>query len=109
MNPFVDVASIDQIAPGSALAVTVAADRIALFNMGGHLYAVDDCCARCGSSLAEGTLDGTTVSCKCGWKYEVTTGCVNGIPALQVDTFEVKIDRSRVMLEARCVPRARRS
>jgi nitrite reductase/ring-hydroxylating ferredoxin subunit len=109
MNVFVDVASVDQIAPGTAFVVTVAADRIALFNMDGHLYAVEDSCARCGSSLAAGTLDGTLVSCTCGWKYEVTTGCVNGIPALQVDTFEVKIDRSRVMLEARCVPRARHS
>jgi nitrite reductase/ring-hydroxylating ferredoxin subunit len=109
MDVFVDVASIDQISPGTALAVIVATDRIALFNMGGHLFAVEDCCARCGSSLAGGVVRDTTVTCECGWKYEVTTGCVNGIPALQIDTFEVRVDRSRVMLEARCVPRARRS
>jgi nitrite reductase/ring-hydroxylating ferredoxin subunit len=70
------------------------------------VFAVDDSCVRCGSSLAAGTLRGTIVLCSgCDWLYDITTGCVNGIPALQVDTFEVKIVGPTVMLGARLVSR----
>jgi len=47
--------------------------------------------ARCGASLAAGTLDGCDVECaECGWRYDVVTGCVRGVPTLRLDTFAVQ-------------------
>jgi len=95
----VRIASLDQLAPGQGVAVAVAGDAIALFRIDGQTFAIDDACARCGSSLVNGTLRGTTVACAgCGWEYDVRTGAVSGVPALRIDTFDVTVVDSDVML-----------
>ena len=40
---------------------TIAGETIALFNVDGRLFALDDACIRCGSSLALGVLVSTSV------------------------------------------------
>ena len=95
----VTIARLDQLAPGRGVSVAVAGDAIALFRIDGRTFAIDDACARCGSSLAGGTLRGATVVCNgCGWEYDVRTGAVIGVPALRIDTFEVTVVDSVVML-----------
>jgi nitrite reductase/ring-hydroxylating ferredoxin subunit len=92
---------LDRIAPGTGIVVTIAGDAIALYNVGGRIFALDDHCVRCGSSLASGVLEGALVSCSgCDWQYDVTTGCVCGVPALCIDTFEVKIEGPWVLVAA---------
>jgi len=99
MTDFVEVCRLERIAPGSATVVSGQHGLIALFNADGQIFAVDDACVRCGSSLAAGTLNGTQVCCSgCDWRYDITTGCVNGIPALAIDTFVVRVVDSRVMI-----------
>ncbi len=105
MHELVDVATVDRIAPGSTMAVAVAGETIALFNIGGHLFALDDACIRCGSSLAIGFVEGTSVICAgCDWRYDVTSGCVDGIPGLRSDTFEVEVVDAHVMVDAVPMP-----
>jgi nitrite reductase/ring-hydroxylating ferredoxin subunit len=95
----VKIAHLDQIAPGGMTKVATAVATIALFNLGGRIFALDDPCVRCGRSLAEGTLRGNEVSCPgCDWRYDVTNGCVNGIPALRTETFEVTVVDACIML-----------
>jgi len=56
--------------------------RITVANAGGVLYAFDDTCTHQGCSLAEGDLEGTTVTCIChGSQFDVTTGAVVRGPA----------------------------
>jgi len=100
MQKFFDIARLDQIAPGTAIALATATGSIvALFNVGGRVFALDDSCIRCGSSLAAGSLRGIDIGCSgCDWQYDVTTGCVNDIPALRIDTFETKIVDARIMV-----------
>ena len=108
MHELVDVASVDRISPGSALVVAIAGETIALFNVDGRLFALDDACIRCGSSLALGVLVSTSVECcGCGWRYDVTNGFVLGIPGLRHDTFEVAIVDAHVMIDAVAIPHAR--
>ena len=97
--PLVRIARLDQLAPGRGVAVAVAGDAIALFRVDGQTFAIDDACARCGSSLANGTLRGMTVACAgCGWEYDLRSGAVSGVPALRIDTFDVIVVDSDVML-----------
>lgn len=108
MPDFAEVARLDQTKPGTATLVTVRGDAVALFNVEGRLFAVDDSCVRCGSSLALGTLHGVAVACPgCNWQYDVTNGRVHGVPALCIDTFEVRIEDSQVMVATApaCHPR----
>ena len=51
-------------------------------NVNGRLYAFDDTCTLMGCSLADGELDGTTVTCAChDSQFDVTSGDVLRGPA----------------------------
>jgi nitrite reductase/ring-hydroxylating ferredoxin subunit len=99
MTDFVDVASLDQLASGTGRLVMIAENAVALFNLDGRLFAIDDACLRCGSSLAAGKLHGAEVACSgCDWRYDVVTGIVAGVPALQSETYEVRVVDAHVMV-----------
>jgi nitrite reductase/ring-hydroxylating ferredoxin subunit len=96
---FVEVGPADRLALGTAMLVTVANTAVALFNVDGQLFAVDDLCIRCGSSLAAGKLLIRLICCSgCDWQYDVATGCVDGLPALRIDTFEAKVVDASIVI-----------
>jgi len=96
---FVEVARVDHIATGAPVVVIVRETAVAVFKVAERLFAVDDACVRCGSSIAAGSLCGSEVTCSgCDWRYDVTNGQVNGVPALHIDTFEVRTVGGRVMV-----------
>ena len=75
MSEFVEVAQLEQISPEAATMVTVAGKEIALFNVDGAVYAMDDGRLHYGASLGFVKLEGKVVTCRAhGWKYDVTTG-----------------------------------
>lgn len=99
MPAFVEIASLHQMASGSATVVTIADNAIMLFNVDGDIYATEAWCLCCGSCLGGGTLSGELVRCgRCQWQYDVTTGSVVTLPALRLDTFAVKVVANRIML-----------
>jgi len=60
----------------------VAGTKVTVANANGQLYAFDDTCTHLGCSLAEGKLEGTTVTCPChGSQFDVTSGAVLRGPA----------------------------
>ena len=75
--------------------------RIALFNIGGTYYAIDDTCTHRGGPLSEGEVEGTTVTCPWhGASYDVTTGKVLGPPApAGVARYNVQVDGSDIKVE----------
>ena len=68
--------------PGKAITVDVEGLRIALFNIGGTYYAIDDTCPHAGASLAEGDVSGITVECPLhSARFDLATGRVLSPPA----------------------------
>jgi nitrite reductase/ring-hydroxylating ferredoxin subunit len=61
MTDFVEVAKLDQLAPGQGMTVTVRGVPVALFNVDGTVYAIDDTCLHAGVSLETGELRGHIV------------------------------------------------
>jgi nitrite reductase/ring-hydroxylating ferredoxin subunit len=99
MRPYVKIASLSELAPGTGVVVMAPSDAVALFNVGGTIVALENWCLRCGSSLGTGTLDASYVTCSgCDWVYDVTTGAVRGIPALRVQAIEVKVVDGSVLI-----------
>ena len=95
----VEVARVDDVPLQRGLTVELSRCSVALFNVRGRIFAIDAACVRCASPLAAGDVRGDIVACAgCGWQYDVTTGRLPAIPKLCVDTFEVKIVGSRVMV-----------
>ena len=93
MSNFVSVAKVNDIPPGQGKTVQVAGKNIALFNVDGSFYAVDDTCLHRGGPLGEGELTGHLVTCPWhGWKYDVRTGISITNPAAQVNCYETKVE-----------------
>jgi 3-phenylpropionate/trans-cinnamate dioxygenase ferredoxin component len=79
---FVKVARQDELAPGQMKAVAVNGAQIALCNVDGIFYAIDDTCPHRSASLAEGDLIGKEITCPLhGAIFDVTTGEVLEGPA----------------------------
>ena len=105
MMPLVEIALVEQFAPGSATSIPVGYSVVALFNVDGSLFAIDDTCARCGFSLSKGNLEHHQVVCAdCGWRYDLMTGCVSGLPALRIDRYDVKVVDAHLVLRLSPLP-----
>ena len=63
---------LSDVAEGQMRVFDVAGTKVNVANASGHLYAFDDTCTHMGCSLANGTLEGTTVTCAChGSQFDV--------------------------------------
>jgi len=54
MADFVAVAHLDQLPPGRGMTVTVRGLAVAIFNVAGTVYAMEDACRHAGASLGGG-------------------------------------------------------
>lgn len=99
MAEFKKVAEKHEIAAGQAKAVEVDGKRIAIFNIDGQFYAIDDSCAHQGGPLAEGEIEGMVVTCPWhAWTYDVTTGENTDDPECSVATYEVRVDGTSILV-----------
>jgi nitrite reductase/ring-hydroxylating ferredoxin subunit len=101
MAGFVKVAQSDEIAPGQGKMIEVGGKKIALFNVEGSFYAIDDTCTHRGGPLSEGSLDGKEVTCPWhGAIYDVITGEVLSPPAPKgVARYNVRVEGTDIEVE----------
>ncbi len=93
MADFVRVAGTSDIAPGSGMVAEVNGQSIAVFNVNGTYYAIDNTCVHRGGPLGEGDLDGEVVTCPWhGWQFNVKTGVSVNNPAACVKSYQVKVE-----------------
>ena len=99
MSEFVNVATVDEIPPGTGRTVEVQGVWIALFNVDGSFYAVDNTCPHAGGPLGEGYLDGHVVECpQHGWRFNVQTGTRPENPSITVACCLVRIEGNHVQV-----------
>ena len=98
--PRMGVGKIEDVPAGEARVVDAAGHALALFNVDGTLYALDNSCPHRGGPLGEGELDGTAIACPWhGWRWDVTTGANTNNPALRVACFPVAIEQGQIFVE----------
>src|ERR671921_1583222 len=74
-DQFVDIAKVDEIPSGKMKHVEVNGKEIAIANMNGKFYALDDRCGHMNALLSMGNLTGNIVTCPFhGAKFDVTSG-----------------------------------
>jgi nitrite reductase (NADH) small subunit len=96
---FVTVARLDEIPPGTVKAVRAGEDEFALANVEGELYAVQPACLHLQGPLGEGRLEGLWLHCPWhGWTYDVRTGLNDFDHAIQLETFEVRVEGDAVQV-----------
>ena len=101
MSKRVKVAQTSDLSPGTGKVVQADGRNLALFNVEGTFFAIDNTCTHRGGPLGEGELSGDTVECPWhGAHFNVKTGAVARPPApTGVPSFPVHLEGNDVFVE----------
>ena len=100
MGTLAKIADKADLNPGEAKVIEVQGKTLALFNVDGTFYALDNTCLHRGGPLGEGELEGSVVTCPWhGWRWDVTSGANTNNPAVKVACFPVKVEGTGVFIE----------
>jgi len=95
------VAQASDIPPERIGVYSVGDHEVAVCNLGGEFFAIDDLCTHDGGSLDQGELDGGEVECpRHGARFDVRTGRAVQLPAFQpVETHAVRLAGDAIQVE----------
>jgi nitrite reductase (NADH) small subunit len=89
---FLRAVKTGEVPPGMIRELQLDGKVIALANVEGKFYAVNNVCLHRGGPLGQGELSGKIVTCPWhGWQYDVTTGKVAMNPAVGVEIYKVEV------------------
>ena len=100
MSSYVTIAKISDIPKGRGKTFTVKGKRIAIFNDGGKMYALDNACAHALGPLGRGRVKNGLVVCPVhGYAYDVKTGDCQTDPRLRVKSYEVVVEGEQIQVK----------
>ncbi|MCX6039689.1 MAG: non-heme iron oxygenase ferredoxin subunit [Caldilinea sp.] len=102
MNQSIQVAAVADLPAGTSKLVEVNRTRIALFNLDGEIYAIEDVCTHDGGPLVEGKLvNGCQIQCpRHGARFDIRTGAALSFPAFEpTRTYAVQIQEGMIWIE----------
>jgi 3-phenylpropionate/trans-cinnamate dioxygenase ferredoxin subunit len=97
MATWVEVGRIEDVPPGHAARVEIDEVPVAIFNLDGEFFCLDDTCTHAEASLSDGDLDTSRCAIECplhGSAFSLRTGEPLSLPAVepvrvhQVDTSD---------------------
>ncbi len=87
---YIKVADTSELPSNKMKIVVVAGKDVLLANVEGSYYAINNKCTHMGGSLAQGSLDGTTVTCpKHGARFDLKTG--NAVGEAKIGFLKIKV------------------
>ena len=100
MGNWLDVASTAELVPGTRRVIDMDGVGVAVFNLDGEYFAIEDVCTHDGGELANGELEGEVIICpRHGARFSIKTGTVLGPPAYEdIRTFPVRVEGDRVQV-----------
>jgi len=106
---WVRVGELAELPPGSAKVVYLGGDEVALFNVAGRLYAIDNRCSHANGPLYEGQVQGTVVTCPWhGSQFDLVTGQPSRPPAHRpLRVHPIRVDNGSVYLASPSLAEAR--
>ena len=97
------VCAVDEIAPDTAMKVTVNGRAVALVRIGDDFYAIADRCSHADVSLSEGEVDPGDRHLECwkhGSRFSLETGVPDVLPATRpVAVYSVRVEGDDVLVE----------
>jgi nitrite reductase/ring-hydroxylating ferredoxin subunit len=106
LQQFVRVTDSAGVPPGKARAFFVGAYEVALFNIDGTYYALENACPHQGGPIADGWIEGVTVTCPWhAWCFDLRTGGLTLGDLATIPRFEVRVEQDGVYLSTEPVGR----
>jgi nitrite reductase (NADH) small subunit len=97
---FVSIGRADELAPNASRVVHVGDLAVAVFNVSGQFFAIDDRCPHKGASLGKGSLVDGVVTCPAhNFKVDVRTGRNPKMPVLKVACYRVIVEEGIVKVQ----------
>jgi 3-phenylpropionate/trans-cinnamate dioxygenase ferredoxin subunit len=101
MSQLVKITTMQAIEAQEGMCVEIKGKRICVFNLKGHLYAIEDKCSHEGGSLSDGIVEGQQVECpRHGTRFYIATGescCALECP--NVTRYNVTVRDGDVLVE----------
>lgn len=100
MSDWVDGVKQDTLSVGEKVVIDVDGTDVAIFNLAGEFYAIEDVCSHDGAEIASGELIGDEIICpRHGARFCVKTGEVKCAPAYEnIATFPIRIENGVVQV-----------
>lgn len=96
------IGKVSEVPSGESRTFQVDGRTIAVFNVGGILYAISDICRHGGDSLSLGTLSGYIVKCaEHGWEYDVTDGKCKTETGMNIESYPVRTQNDEISIVIR--------
>jgi len=104
MAEWIDVAPESALGPGKRKIIDTYAGEIAVFNLSGNLYAIEDVCTHDDGELASGEVDGDQIICpRHAARFCIRSGKALTPPAYEdIQTFPVRIENGTVQVDIEC-------
>jgi len=102
MSNYVKAAALADVPVGGSKLIEINRVRVALFNLDGVIYAIEDVCTHDGGPLVEGMIvNECQVQCpRHGARFDIRTGTALSFPAFEpTNTYGVKIKDGDIWIE----------
>lgn len=99
-NKKITVGRITDLPPGRSAVVELNnGAELALFNVAGKFYAVENFCPHKGVALADGYARGETIECsRHGWKFDLQTGECLEKSSCSIEAYAVTIEDEMIKI-----------
>jgi len=100
MSDWITVAKAGELVPGSHRVVDVDGASVAVFNVDGQYYAIEDVCTHDGGQLTGGVVEGDEIVCpRHGARFCIRTGQALSAPAYEpAASFPVRVENSEIQV-----------
>ncbi|MGB0658849.1 MAG: nitrite reductase small subunit NirD [Mangrovicoccus sp.] len=102
MSMWMDIGALNDIPVRGARVVKTAKGCVAVFRTGDdEVYALEDSCPHKGGPLSQGIVHGKSITCPLhNWVFSFETGQAQGADEGSVETYAVKVEDGRLLLDA---------
>jgi 3-phenylpropionate/trans-cinnamate dioxygenase ferredoxin subunit len=101
MSEFLSVATTDEIQRGERMIFEIDHTWVAVFNVKGNYYAIEDRCTHDDGPLAEGKLFDCEIECpRHGARFDLATGRVTAAPAIiPIAVYPVRVEGNEIQIQ----------
>ncbi len=101
MTNWIDIAALSDIPKRGGRVVKTTSGCIAVFRtQNDQVFALDDACPHKKGPLSEGIVHGNAVTCPLhNWVIDLETGSAKGADEGQVNTYQIKVENGRLLLD----------
>ena len=98
MSDWITVCRPDELPPGTHRVVDVDGAQVAVFNIEGQFYAIEDVCTHDGGILTGGPIEGDQIVCpRHGARFCIRTGAALTPPAFEATaSFPVRVEQGGI-------------